>query len=142
MSKDLIFRQYQTGDERNPLRVPFLLDIKTMPEEEISAIIDKICEKIDAGFLFGKDNVMSVIQDYKETASKPLTYGKSAYLVVRVRREDQMIVSSTDQISKHAGCTVYALDQLESMLESVSAENFTQRIVPDVEHKGAFGFDI
>ena len=99
--------------------------------------MDKVCEKTGAGYRFGKEVSLSVLQDFKDNASHPFAYGKSAYLYVKIKDENSLVISAVDKSSDLGGSTIYSIQQFNLLLDKVRPENYTQRILHDVDHNGA-----
>jgi hypothetical protein len=126
----MIFRHYQSNNDCNPLRIPTAIDVSRMTDEAIEELMDSICESIGAGYLFDKSLVLEVVQDLKKEKAKPFTFGKGVYLLIRMRNEEQLIISANGD-SAHGGYTVYDLDTLKDLLLQVQGHQqvYAQRVV-------------
>lgn len=109
-------RTLKAGDDL--LRIPFVVNVKGMPESQLDELMDGLAETLGAEYFRDKTLTLEVLQDRIAAAQKPRSFLYGPYLKVAVTSKDELRITTADE--PQGGETVYAVDQITAMLQNLS----------------------
>lgn len=103
------------------LRIPFCINIRSIPERDIDALLD--CLENDLGGLYFRDRSLfcDVLADRLARAAQPSNFLHGPYIRLTFVQNGALCITSVDSVP--GGDTVYALDQLAAALAPVASTN-------------------
>lgn len=99
------------------LRIPFCINIRSLPERDIDVLLD--CLENDLGGLYFRDRSLfcDVLADRLERAAQPSNFLQGPYVRLTFIQNGALRITSVDSVP--GGDTVYALDQIAAALGPV-----------------------
>jgi len=107
--------------EGTNLRLPFYLNIRGMPAEQVDGVVDWLLETTGAKLFRDRELFEEVLRDRIGAANDSRLFLNGPYLKVLEKHSGEIRLSTADEVSREEGGTVYALDQLQAELAPLEA---------------------
>lgn len=106
------------GDDA--LHLPFVINVRDLSDAQTRELMVSIADGLGARHFRDLDLDMEVLKDQREAASQPLTWLYGPYVAVIPKDNGTLRLTSVQEVE--GGFTVYATDQIETLLDAVRAD--------------------